>query len=213
MGRRSESMDSIVRHGRTVEEAVASAARELGVDASRLEVEVLDEGSRGFLGVLGQRESRVRVTVNPGKEARVEAVVDEILAHVNPDAEFSVDSDEQFISVRIEGDNLGLIIGRRGETLNALQYLVNVLCGRGTEDRRSVIIDAGDFRSRREEDLVGLARRMAERSIKSGRQVRLDPMPPHERKIAHLALHDDERVQTHSEGEDPARFVVIAPRE
>ncbi len=205
-------MESIVRHGRTVEEAVESAARDLGVDISQLKVEVLDEGSRGFLGVLGQRESRVRVTVNPGKEERVREVLGQILGYINPGVDLNVSGSDRFIRVAIEGDELGLIIGRRGETLNAIQYLVNVITGRESEDRRSVILDAGDFRRRREEDLVALARRMADRAVKSGRQVRLDPMPPHERKIAHMALHEDDRVETQSEGDDPSRFVVISPR-
>ncbi len=205
-------MESIVRHGRTVEEAVESAAKELGVDPSRLTVEVLDEGNRGFLGVLGQRESRVRVTLQPAKEERVEEVLGVLLSHIDPSVHFSVRANEEFIRADITGDNLGLIIGRRGETLNALQYLVNVICGRGFEDRRSVLLDAGDFRSRREEDLTALAMRMADRAAETGRKVRLDPMPPHERKIAHLVLHDDARVDTHSEGNDPARFVVIVPR-
>ena len=205
-------MESIVRHGRTVEEAVESAARDLGVDISQLKVEVLDEGSRGFLGVLGQRESRVRVTVNPGKEERVREVLGQILGYINPGVDLNVSGSDRFIRVAIEGDELGLIIGRRGETLNAIQYLVNVITGRESEDRRSVILDAGDFRRRREEDLVALARRMADRAVKSGRQVRLDPMPPHERKIAHMALHEDDRIETQSEGDDPSRFVVISPR-
>ncbi|MFO7941492.1 MAG: RNA-binding cell elongation regulator Jag/EloR [Bacillota bacterium] len=205
-------METIIRHGRTVEEAVESAARELGVDVSRLEVEVLDEGSRGFLGVLGHRESRVRVRVNADKVELVREILETILSHIDPEVEVSVESGEQFIEARVDGEDLGLVIGRRGETLNAMQYLVNVIAGRKSQERRSVVLDAGDFRQRRREDLERLTRRMADRAVETGRRVRLDPMPPHERRIAHLAVQDDERVETYSEGTDPSRFVVIDPR-
>lgn len=205
-------METIIRHGRTVEEAVESAARELGVDVSRLEVEVLDEGSRGFLGVLGHRESRVRVRVNADKVELVREILQTILSHIDSEVEVSVESGEQFIEARVDGEDLGLVIGRRGETLNAMQYLVNVIAGRKSQERRSVVLDAGDFRQRRREDLERLTRRMADRAVETGRRVRLDPMPPHERRIAHLAVQDDERVETYSEGTDPSRFVVIDPR-
>lgn len=205
-------METIIRHGRTVEEAVESAARELGVDVSRLEVEVLDEGSRGFLGVLGHRESRVRVRVNADKVELVREILETIVSHIDPEVEVSVESGEQFIEARVDGEDLGLVIGRRGETLNAMQYLVNVIAGRKSQERRSVVLDAGDFRQRRREDLERLTRRMADRAVETGRRVRLDPMPPHERRIAHLAVQDDDRVETYSEGTDPSRFVVIDPR-
>ncbi|MFP4201020.1 MAG: RNA-binding cell elongation regulator Jag/EloR [Clostridia bacterium] len=205
-------MEAIIRHGRTVEEAVESAAKELGVDASRLEIEVLDEGSRGFLGVLGHRESRVRVRVNTDKVELVREILETMLFHIDPDVEVSVESGEQFIEARVDGEDLGLVIGRRGETLNAMQYLVNIIAGRKSQERRSVVLDAGDFRLRRREDLQRLTRRMADRAVETGRRVRLDPMPPHERRIAHLVLRDDDRVETYSEGTDPSRFVVIDPR-
>jgi len=205
-------MESIVRHGRTVEEAVQNAVKDLGVARDDVRVEVLEEGSRGFLGIIGQRESRVRVVVDRNKLRFAEEFLREILLSISENVEVSVSEDEQFIHCQIEGDDLGLIIGRHGTTLNALQYLVNVAAGRCSSDRRTVVLNAGDYRQRRRETLQQLARRMAERAVSTGRQVRLEPMPPHERKIIHTALQDDSRVNTYSEGQDPRRYVNITPQ-
>ncbi len=205
-------MESIVRHGRTVQEAVQNAVEDLGVTREDVRVEVLDEGSRGFLGIIGQQEARVRVAVDRDKVRFAGEFLRGMLLHITEAVEVEVSEDEQFIYCQIDGADLGLVIGRHGATLNAMQYLVNVAAGRSSSDRRTVIVDAGDYRKRRRETLEQLGRRMAERAVSTGRQVRLEPMPPHERKIIHTALQNDSRVTTHSEGKDPQRYVNITPQ-
>ncbi len=204
-------MESIIRHGQNVDEAVKNALDELGICRDEVEVEVIDEGSRGFLGI-GHRESRVRVTVDRDKKRFAEEFLSELIKHIDVDVEVTSSESDQFIYCQINGDDLGLVIGRHGKTLNALQYLVNVVTGRSSSDRRTVIVDAGDYRSKRRETVKSLAERMAMRAVSSDRSARLDPMPPHERKIVHTTLQDDSRVTTHSEGEDPRRYVIITPQ-
>lgn len=205
-------MNEIIRHGRDVDEAVDNALAELQVSRDEVRIEVLDEGARGLLGIIGQREATVRVVVDWNKAQFAEEYLRTVLPLIDPDSQVSVREDEQFILCDIQGERLGLIIGRHGETLNALQYLLNVAASRGSmSDRRSIVLDAGKYRERRRKDVGALAERMARRAIRNGYPVRLDPMPPHERKIVHTTLQDNPQVSTESEGMDPQRSVVITP--
>ncbi|MFO8061196.1 MAG: RNA-binding cell elongation regulator Jag/EloR [Bacillota bacterium] len=201
----------ITRHGRDVDEAVRNALSELGVSRDEVRVEVIEEGSRGILGIIGQREARVRVTVDRNKVRYVLEFVRELLSYINEDAEVTASESDQVIACEIEGDDLGLIIGRHGATLNALQYLANVAAGRSSSDRRPVVLDAGNYRQRRKRNLTEMAERMALRAAKTGRSVRMEPLPPHERKIIHVSLQDHPQVTTESQGQDPHRYVVITP--
>jgi len=202
---------SITRHGRDVDEAVANALSELGVSRDEVQVEVIEEGSRGILGIIGQREARVRVTVDRDKARFVQEFARELINHINADTEVTVSETDQLIVCEVEGDDLGLIIGRHGATLNAMQYLLNVAASRGSSDRRPVMLDAGDYRQRRRRNLAQVAERMASRAVKTGRSVRMEPHPPHERKIVHVSLQSNPQVTTESEGQDPHRYVVITP--
>ncbi len=205
-------MNEIIRHGRDVDEAVSNALAELRVSRDEVKIEVLDEGARGLLGIIGQREASVRVVVDWNKANYAAEYLQTVLGHIDPGAQVDFSEDEQFILCDIQGERLGLIIGRHGETLNALQYLVNVAASRGSmSDRRSIVLDAGNYRTRRRKDVGALAERMARRAIRNGYPVRLDPMPPHERKIVHTTLQDNPQVSTESEGMDPQRCVVITP--
>lgn len=210
-GNRVNMSNGITRHGRDVDEAVRNALSELGVDRDEVRVEVLEEGSRGILGIIGQREARVRVTVDRDKARFVEEFLRELLTHINPDTEVTVRETDQLIVCEVEGDDLGLIIGRHGGTLNAIQYLLNVSAYRGSSDRRAIMLDAGSYRQRRKSSLTEVAQRMASRACKTGRAVRMEPLPPHERKIVHVSLQNNPQVSTQSEGQDPHRYVVITP--
>ena len=204
-------MDEIVRHGRNVDEAIENALGELQIDRDEAKIEILDEGSRGVLGLIGQREARVRVKVDRNKVRYAQEFVTEVVRHIDPDLEVNVKEDEQYILCDISGDDLGLVIGRHGETLNALQYLLNVAASKGSSDRRPLMIDAGQYRQRRKKDLMRTARQLADRASRKKRSIRMDFLPPHERKIVHTTLQDDPRVTTQSEGKDPKRCVVISP--
>ncbi|MGH2627907.1 MAG: RNA-binding cell elongation regulator Jag/EloR [Anaerolineales bacterium] len=212
----------------TVEQAVEQGAAEMGIPAADLEVEVLDEGSRGVLGV-GARQARVRVSIRPagaaaeGEDApalrTARDVSEELLRRMGLTAQVASrwgdppEADQpRPVWVDIRGRDLSLLIGRRGETLRAFQYLTRLILTRSLGESPLVIVDVEGYRARREEQLRSLARRMADQAIEAGRTMTLEPMPPHERRIIHLELRDHPRAYTESIGEGEQRKVTIVPR-
>jgi spoIIIJ-associated protein len=146
---------------------------------------------------------------DPG--ARVEALLEEILDALDLDGEIVVDEDAERISARVEGEELGLLIGRRGQTIDAVQLLCYRAAFRGRGDRKRVSVDAAGYRERRRETVERQAERAAERALESGKEIELEPMSPTERKIVHDRLKDRSGIETFSEGEDPERCVIVAP--
>jgi len=229
-GRRKRSVEV---SGRTVDQAIESALEELGVDLDQVETEVLTEGSRGLLG-LGAEKARVRVTVvesprfpqadeeEPRREDEEDVaeiasdVLSSLLRHMYVDAKVVVRQDSgdatEPLILDVEGDNLGILIGRQGETLRDLQYITRLIVSRKLQRWANVLVDAGGYKRRRERVLAELAERMAERVTAEGRPVTLEPMPPHERRIVHITLRDHDRVTTESTGEGHHRKVVILPK-
>ncbi|NLA58153.1 MAG: protein jag [Firmicutes bacterium] len=208
-------MRTIERSARTVEEAIAEALEELQVAREDVEIEILDEGSRAFLGLIGGKLARVRVTVRDKREEKAQATAEFLQGILDrmgivTRVEYSW-QDEDVLRLDIQGEELGLVIGRRGETLDALQYLVSLAMNKNGEWIR-IILDAEGYRARREETLRNLALRLGERVKRTGRRAVLDPMNAMERRIIHLALQDDAGVETHSEGVAPYRRVIIAPK-
>ncbi|MEW6106585.1 MAG: RNA-binding cell elongation regulator Jag/EloR [Bacillota bacterium] len=216
---------SVEKTGRTVEEAVQEALEALGLTRDKVEVEVLEEPARGILGLVGQRPARVRVTaradmVDVAEKAR--EFLKELLVHMGF-AGVSVNAREVggVLRLEVEGKGLGGLIGRRGATLDAVQYLVNLVAGRyarvvgrgagDQEDRLRIIVDAEGYREKRARSLERLALAVAERVRREGRKATLEPMNPMERRIVHLAIQGCEGVTSFSEGEEPYRRVVIAP--
>jgi len=216
----------------TVEQAIEQGAAELGIPAPDLEVEILDEGSRGVLGV-GARRARVRVSIrsaagaSPAPAGQEDApalrtareVAEELLRRMGLTARVAsrwgdpTESDQpRPVWVDIRGPDLSLLIGRRGETLRAFQYLTRLILTRSLGESPLVIVDVEGYRARREEQLRRLAKRMADQVIEAGRTMTLEPMPPHERRIIHLELRDHPRVYTESVGEGEHRKVTIVPR-
>jgi len=198
--------------GRTVEEAVSVALAELGVRREDVEVEVLDEGSKGLLGLFGGRPARVRVTVREGVADRAVRLLGEIMRCMGLDPQFAVGERDNEVFIDIKGKSLGVVIGRRGETLDALQYLVNLCANKNQGQRKKIWLDVEGYRRRREESLERLAMRLADRARQKGRNIVLEPMSSHERRIIHLALQSRDDVCTFSEGEEPFRKIVIAPK-
>lgn len=224
----------------TVDDAVAEGLAELGVTADAVEVEVLDAGSRGLLGI-GGRQARVRLTIRvqqdvqqttPAKE-QDEANVDEndqtinlarqtvsdllekMGIHATKVDGHHADPDERGgdrILIDVYGDDLGVLIGRRAEILNAMQYLVNLIVSKQAEHWVQVTIDVEGYRQRRERQLQQMAKRMADQAIKTGHRQSLEPMPANERRIVHLTLREHPGVITQSVGEEPGRKVTISPK-
>lgn len=210
-------MKSVEKTGRTVEEAIEAALLELGAERDQCEVEVLDEGNKGFFGLLGSKPARVRVAMKapPAASAaeRGRLFLEGLLGHMGVVGaiETRVD-DDGAVHMNVTGSGLGTIIGRRGQTLDAIQYLVSVVANQESPEWVRIVVDAEGYRERRAQTLTELAQRTAEKAKARGRRMRLEPMTAAERRLIHLALRDDPDVETRSEGEEPFRRVVIVPR-
>lgn len=203
----------VEKSGRNVEEAVEAALAELGVGREQVDVQVLEEAeSRGFLGIVKHREVRVRVRRKLSRTDLAAEFIRQVGDYMELPLKVTAVEDQEKILVDVEGEELGLLIGRRGQTLEALQYLTGAVVNRATTERKPVVVDVQGYRRRRRESLERLARRMAERVARTGREVILDPMSPQDRRVVHVALQVDPRVATASEGEEPFRKVVITPR-
>jgi spoIIIJ-associated protein len=227
---------SVETTGETVGEAKWAALRELerlrpGLDKTAVRFQVVTEGERGLLGV-GCEPARVVATVDadaapaapepepaaprPGESedaARLRELVERIAREIGVQCTVEVEEDEDGLRAVCDGPDLGMLIGRHGQTIDAIQYLANAILFRGRyEERKQVVVDAAGYRDRRQATLDALAVRMAEQAAATGQRVELEPMTAVERKIVHERLKDDPEVETASEGTEPNRFVVIYPR-
>jgi spoIIIJ-associated protein len=216
--------------GETVGEAKWMALRELeklrpGIDKAAVRFQVLSEGERGLLGV-GYSPARVLATVDP--DAAVErpsaAPVDEgeaatrlrelltlITAEIGARCRIEITEDEEIITAQCSGPDLGLLIGKHGQMIDAVQYLANAIVFRGVEERKPIVVDAAGYRDRRRGTLDALAVRCAERAVANGEPIALEPMTAVERKLVHIRLKEFAGVETRSEGTEPNRHVVIEP--
>ena len=197
--------------GKTVEEAITTGVQELAVDRDCVKVEILEEPSKkGLFGLFGTRLAKVRVSYedNPGIIAA--EFINDICKAMGVNAETQVTKNLEQWHINIIGPELGILIGRRGDTLDALQYLTNLAVAKKMSERVRIIVDVEGYRLRREETLVRLAKRLSEKVKKTGGRIVLEPMNPHERRIIHTSLQDETKISTFSEGDDPNRRVVIA---
>ena len=252
--------------GRTVEAALEAAAADLGCAPASLEYTVLEQPSRGFLGLIGRKDARIRVRDIDGaavaetkaadpsadmaeletrleeeveetqvdasakaasakaakakdavslleQEKRARKFLEDVFAAMKIEVELQRSETEEGILFQIEGESLGILIGKHGQTLDALQYLTNLAANRGVaSERLHVQLDIEGYRARREETLTRLAGHLAEKACRIGQEIHLEPMNRHERKIIHMALQDSRKVSTYSAGDEPRRYVVIVPR-
>jgi spoIIIJ-associated protein len=202
--------NSIEKTGKTVQEAIDEALAELNVDESSVNVEIIDEGKKGLFGRSGT--AKVVVTLKEDKEESVEKAINfiaDVLEKMNISAEYEVEEDDESILIRISGEDIGIVIGRRGETLDSLQYLTSLVVNKDRDLYKRITIDIENYRQKREETLVRLANRLADRVVKYKKDVTLEPMNPYERRIIHSTLQEYGSVDTYSVGEDPNRKVVI----
>ena len=234
-------------------DAIALALEELGVSREEVDVEVLDEGSKGFLGI-GARDARVRVTLLNAPEEPEEPVEEEaapqaapvpkqatlkkrepkrskptreslgtpdmdakkfledIFAAMKLDVTVSASFDGDTVNINLNGDNKGIVIGKRGDTLDSLQYLTSLVVNQRSEDYIKVSIDTENYREKRTDALLALSNRLADKVARTGKKFTLEPMNPYERRIIHSNLQDNADVTTFSVGQEPYRKVVIAPK-
>ncbi|WP_346355099.1 RNA-binding cell elongation regulator Jag/EloR [Azotosporobacter soli] len=204
-------MNYVEKTGKTIEEALELALAELQVPPERVDYQVLEEPSKGLFGLIGGRMARIGVKVKPIDPM---AVAREFVIQVCEAMGLAIEVDqltkEDHTVFNIRGEGLGVLIGKHGQTLDALQYLTNLTANRDAEEKVRVILDVEQYRQRRADTLTRLAQRLAGTVKRSGETVVLEPMTPSERKIIHMALQEDWRVSTYSEGEEPFRKVVIA---
>ena len=206
-------LKSVEKTAKTMEEALASALEELGVSEDRVTVEILEEPSKGLFGFIGGKPARILVNVRPLDALTVgKQFLSDLFQsmHIAVELEVAVSEEEGPVAVNLRGEDLGILIGKHGQTLDALQYLTNLAANRDAEEKMKFVIDVEEYRRRRAETLTRLAQRLASKVKRMGEPVVLEPMTPHERKIIHMALQDDRRISTYSEGEEPNRKVVIA---
>ena len=196
---------------KTVEEALKSALDSFGLEADDVTYEILEQPTKGFLG-FGGKNARIKVTEKYSAERVGVGFLKQVFADMELNAEVKVTKKDEYFLFEIIGENLGILIGRRGDTLDALQFLLNLVLNKESEEKVKGILDVENYREKREETLEHLGIKLAERARRTGQRVVLEPMNPQERRIIHMVLQDDKTVSTSSEGEEPYRKVIIVPR-
>lgn len=199
----------IEKEGKTVEAAIEDALLELNIEMQDAEIEVLDEGSKRLFGLIGGRNALVRVYKKENFDDIVRDFLRPILNAMGLEEDLDVVMEGDTLTVKLAAENIGIVIGRRGETLDALQYLLGLVVNKSSERFIRVVLDVGNYREKREETLVKLAKRLAEKVLKTRKNMTLEPMNPYERRIIHATLQNFKSVETYSIGDEPNRKVVI----
>ena len=203
-------MEFIEVSAKTVEDALTDASVQLGITSDQLEYEIVEKGSSGFLGI-GSKNAVIRVKVKSSIEDEVKKFLTSVFNAMNMEVEIIINKneDEKFLDVELKGDDMGVLIGKRGQTLDSLQYLTSLAINKHRDEYYKVKIDTEDYRKRRKDTLENLAKNIAYKVKRTKRPVSLEPMNPFERRVIHSALQNDRYVTTHSEGEEPYRHVVV----
>lgn len=203
-------MDFIKVTGKTVDDALTEGLVKLGTTSDMVEYHVLEKGSSGFLGI-GSKPAVIEIRKKFTVEDVVRSFLNDVFRSMNMQVEviINVSEDSKVISVELKGDDMGVLIGKRGQTLDSLQYLANLVANKQSEEYVKVKLDTEDYRKRRRETLENLARNIAYKVKRSKRPIALEPMNPFERRVIHSALQNDRYVSTHSEGDEPFRHVVV----
>ena len=203
-------MKTIEITGKTVEEALKGALRQLGTTEDKVEVTVIDGGSKGFFNLIGTKPAKISVTMKRDRILETKKFLSEVLEKMNVKAEINIEESNDTVKINITGPKMGSIIGYRGETLDSLQYLTSLVINKSKEDKyKRVVLDTENYRQKREETLKRLANKIAYKVRKSGKNLKLEPMNPYERRVIHSELQNNDFVRTFSEGEEPYRRVVV----
>ena len=204
-------MKSLEITGKTYEEALMNGLTQMALPSDKVDVQVLEEGTKGFLG-FGAKPYKLLLVKKDTPAIRAEEFLKNVTELMGLEVSFDIRDEEDALMIDMMGENQGILIGHRGETLDALQYLTSLQVNKGGKEYRRVTLDTEGYRAKREQTLIALAGRMANKVHKSGRRMMLEPMNPYERRILHATLQDHPYVTTHSEGDEPNRRVVIAPK-
>lgn len=206
-------MDMITVTAKTVSDAITQASLQLGVSSDRLQYEVIEKGSAGILGgLIGAKPAVIRAKKIETVDDKATDFLKDVFGAMglSVDVDVKMNEEEKEMEINLSGDEMGILIGKRGQTLDSLQYLVSLVVNKESEDYLRVKLDTENYRERRKETLETLAKNIAYKVKRTRRSVSLEPMNPYERRIIHSALQNDKYVFTRSEGEEPFRHVVIA---
>jgi spoIIIJ-associated protein len=205
--------------GKTTEEAIEKASRELDIPGEELDIEIIEPGSAGIFGLVGTRKTKIRVNMQQdetgdanGKLEEAKKTLEDILLRMPVETTVMAEQSDGRIELRIEGDTSGLLIGRKGKTLDALQYIVNRIINKTSEEKVRVVVDSENYRQRRIDTLTQLALKIGDKTKKLRKPLTTNPLNPHDRRIIHLALKNDEKLDTRSRGEGLLKKVVIIPK-
>ena len=199
-------MEYIEISAKTVDEAITEALVKLGTTSDRIEYEIVEKGNNGFLGI-GRKDAVIKVRKNDDIKDFLNKVFEAMDLKV--EIVMTAEENSNVINVDLKGDDMGVLIGKRGQTLDSLQYLTNLAVNKNAESFVKVKIDTEDYRKRRRETLENLAKNIAYKVKRTKRPVSLEPMNPYERRVIHSTLQNDKFVTTHSEGDEPYRHVVV----
>ena len=204
-------MDWIEITAKTVDEAITEALIQLGTTSENVEIEVVEKESSGFLGIFNNKPARIKARCKYTADGAARKFLTQVFDSMNIKAEIEIDYNEleNTIDINLSGDDMGVLIGKRGQTLDSLQYLTSLVVNKNSETYLKVKLDTENYRERRKETLENLAKNIAFKVKKSRKAVSLEPMNPYERRIIHSALQNDKLIETHSEGEEPYRRVVV----
>lgn len=229
---------STEQRAKSVNDAIAAALKELNATEDEVTIDVIDEGAKGFFGI-GARDAVVRATLKNAEQPTAKAAapaepakaaqpakkaadgspeetavkfLNDIFGAMNLDVQVDAKTDDQSMSIELSGDNMGIVIGKRGDTLDSLQYLTSLVVNQDSDDYIKVSIDTENYREKRTEALLALSKRLADKVTRTGKKFTLEPMNPYERRVIHSNLQDSETVTTYSIGSEPYRKVVIAPK-
>jgi len=215
-------MQTFEFEGKTTEEAIETACRQLKLTKDEIDVEIIEPGSAGIFGLVGGRKAKVKVTTTceepePVEETNGVAIAKDALENIltlipMEGTTVSAAQNDGTIALNIEGDTSGLLIGRKGRTLDALQFIVNKIVNKALEKRTQVVVDSENYRQRRRESLIQMAMRMGEKAKNIGKPVVTNLLNPHDRRIVHMALRDDESLDTKSRGEGILKKILIIPK-
>lgn len=203
-------MDFVQFSAKTVDDAITEACQKFSVTSNKLEYEVVEEGSSGFLGI-GAKPAIIKAKVKSSLSDIAKNFLNEVFEAMNLTVVIDVKYDEieRNMDIELSGDEMGVLIGKRGQTLDSVQYLTSLVVNKDVEDYIRVKVDTENYRQRRKETLENLAKNISYKVKRTKRSVSLEPMNPYERRIIHSALQNDKFVTTHSEGEEPFRRVVV----
>ncbi|RQD72650.1 MAG: protein jag [Tindallia sp. MSAO_Bac2] len=203
-------MQKIQASGKTIDEAVENGLKELGCSKDDVEVKILEVPYKGFLGVFGSKDAQVELELKDQTEDATRQFLQSMFQAMNLEVQIDIEYQKDQLNIELSGPNMGVVIGKRGQTLDSIQYLTSLVANKNRDKYVKVFMDTENYRKKREETLVRLASKMAKNVKATRRTMVLEPMNPYERRIIHAALQSDPKIQTYSEGEEPYRKVAIS---